>query len=363
MTTYRYSGYWFERDSFGAVTAWGVAQCDFVMRDADTTLRYDPGTGGAPGTWVPQPLNIRLDGQQITDGTSNTLFAGEFAFGDGSVRTVTGGLRVDGMPNGRTYVFSMGDDLPSLPTLGDAGAFFGDLTDGAVRSLTGAVREGVPFPLTDGTSNTIFIGEADVLDGTGGRDVWNAGASDDQVHGWAGGDRLSGAAGNDTLWGDGGSDTLYGGTGADQLYGGAWHDLLFGDGGKDSLFGGSGNDDLFGGGGADRLWGGDGDDILDGGAGNDTLNGGAGAGAFLFAVGSGRDRIVDFRVAEGDVLQISAALAGGAATGAAVLAAYGIRDTEGYRLDFGGGTSVLLEGIEPDTSAALTALAAAIVIF
>ena len=123
MTTYRYSGDWFERNAQGAVTAWGVAQCDFVMRDADTRLRYDPGPNGAPGTWVPQPLNIRVDGQRITDGTSNTLFAAEVAFGDGSVRLVAGGLRVDGMANGRSHVFGMGDDLPTLPTQGAANGF------------------------------------------------------------------------------------------------------------------------------------------------------------------------------------------------------------------------------------------------
>lgn len=364
MTTYRYSGYWFERNAQGTVTAWGVAQCDFVMRDADTRLRYDPGPNGAPGTWVPQPLNIRVDGQRITDGTSNTLFAAEVAFGDGSVRTVTGGLRVDGMANGRSYVFGMGDDLPTLPTQNAANGFaqvvFGD---GSVRSLTGAVREGVPFSLTDGTSNTVFIGEADILDGSARAESWNAGAGDDVVRGGGGADRLWGAQGSDSLWGDGGADTLYGGNGADQLSGGAWHDRLEGGAGNDALFGGSGNDDLFGGTGADRLFGGEGADILDGGAGNDVLNGGAGADAFLFAPGTGHDRIADFRVGEGDVLQLSVALIAGAVTGSAVLADYGRQTAEGFLLDFGGRTSVLLEGIEIETPAQTAALVAAIAFF
>lgn len=363
MTTYRYAGYWFERDGAGAVTAWGVAQCDFVMRDPDTTLRYDPGAGGAPGTWFPQPYNIRVDGQPVTDGTSNTLFAAEFAFGDGSVRFVTGGLRVDGMPNGRTYVFGMGDDLPTLPTLGDAQTFVQFLNDGSVRSLTGSVREGVPFSLTDGTSNTVFIGENDVLDGGSAAETWDAGAGNDVMRGGGGRDRLTGGQGNDSLWGDAGFDTLLGGAGADLLSGGAGIDRLLGGNGADTLSGGSGDDDLFGGAGADRLFGGSGADILDGGAGDDILNGGTGADSFLFAPGTGQNRITDFRLAEGDILQLSSGFLGGAATGAAVVTTFGSETVEGFRFQFSDGTWVLLEGLEVETPAQIAALAAAIVIF
>lgn len=364
MTTYRYTGYWFERDNAGAVTAWGVAQCDFVMQDADVTLRYDPGANGAPGTWVPQPLNIRVDGDRISDGTSNTLFAAEVPLGDGSVRFISGGLRVDGMANGRSYVFGMGDTLPVLSTRDDADGFmqvvFGD---GSVRSLTGSVQEGVPFSLTDGTSNTVFIGESDVLDGSNQPERWNAGAGDDLVRGGGGADRLSGAQGDDTLTGDRGNDTLAGGSGADLLGGGAGHDRLTGGGGNDRLFGGAGDDDLFGGTGRDILSGGSGNDILDGGAGDDGITGGSGADAFLFAPGTGRDRITDFRTGEGDVLQLAVALIAGPLTGTAVLADYGRQTIEGVLLDFGGDTSVLLEGVEIDSPSQQSALAASIEFF
>jgi ELWxxDGT repeat protein len=92
-----------------------------------------------------------------------------------------------------------------------------------------------------------------------------------------------------------GAETLDGSAMADELYGRDGEDLLRGIGGDD------------------RLNGGDGDDTLNGGAGADVLFGGAGADLFAFTTladsGPGfgsRDRILDFSMAEGDVMDLTA---------------------------------------------------------
>ena len=92
-------------------------------------------------------------------------------------------------------------------------------------------------------------------------------------------------------------DLIVGGSGADNLSGGA---------GADRLLGGSGDDVLDGGAGADRLEGGAGDDLLFGGPGQDVLVGGPGADRFLaLTLGDGRDVVLDFDAAQGDVLDLS----------------------------------------------------------
>ena len=74
------------------------------------------------------------------------------------------------------------------------------------------------------------------------------------------------------------------------------------DGGDDVINGGEGEDLIFGQ---------EGDDVISGGAGDDVLFGGSGADTFLFdAITDGTDTIKDFDAAEGDLLDLSALLAG-----------------------------------------------------
>ncbi len=74
------------------------------------------------------------------------------------------------------------------------------------------------------------------------------------------------------------------------------------DGGDDVLSGGAGNDVIFGQ---------EGNDIIAGGEGNDVLYGGTGADIFLFkAISEGVDTVKDFNAGEGDVVDLSALLAG-----------------------------------------------------
>ncbi|MNI72528.1 Poly(beta-D-mannuronate) C5 epimerase 7 [compost metagenome] len=90
--------------------------------------------------------------------------------------------------------------------------------------------------------------------------------------------------------------------GADTLMGGAGNDILFGQGGNDTLDGGKGND---------MLLGGTGNDTLIGGQGNDMLIGGSGADTFVWKSGDiGSDVIKDFKVSEGDRLDLRDLLQG-----------------------------------------------------
>lgn len=155
----------------------------------------------------------------------------------------------------------------------------------------------------------------------------------DRLYGESGDDAVEGAAGQDVLWGDahvfadedgvivGGNDRLSGGTGGDTLWGDgsvtAWRGGATIVGGDDRLSGGAGNDTLWGDGfcfeaetsvfrgGDDRLVGGAGDDYLFGdGQGHETGEFVGGSDTFVFRKGYGRDRIGDFRSADGDVIEL-----------------------------------------------------------
>lgn len=82
--------------------------------------------------------------------------------------------------------------------------------------------------------------------------------------------------------------------GNDTITGTAFNDLLTGLGGDDVISGLAGHDSLLGGDGNDTLDGGAGNDTLDGGAGFDNLLGGVGTDTYVFDLGYGQDRIVDF---------------------------------------------------------------------
>lgn len=119
---------------------------------------------------------------------------------------------------------------------------------------------------------------------------------------------LTGTIKADDLTGGRGDDTISGLLGHDALNGAGGNDLLGGGWGRDTLEGGSGNDTLLGGRGSDVLIGGSGNDQLFGGWGNDTLTGGLGADLFCFAGESGRDRVTDFRFADGDRIGLAAGI-------------------------------------------------------
>jgi Ca2+-binding RTX toxin-like protein len=219
----------------------------------------------------------------------------------------------------------------------------------------------------------------DTLYGGGGWDGLDGGADDDRLLGGYGNDRLLGQAGRDRLEGQMGSDRLSGGNGNDRLYGGLGHDTLYGgnnwdllnggrdrddlyggrgrdrlDGGthgdrllggpdNDRLLGRAGNDQLLGGDGGDTLYGGNGRDRLDGGAHDDRLHGGAGADVFVF--NGGRDRIDDFRPAQGDRLLLDGNLWRGNLQPQEVIRRFSDQRDGGVSLDFGDGDRLWIEGL------------------
>jgi Ca2+-binding RTX toxin-like protein len=177
-----------------------------------------------------------------------------------------------------------------------------------------------------------------------------------------GNDWIQSGTGSDDLNGGDGNDTLNGGTGADLLIGGTGNDIYVVDNVGDiigeflnqgtdtvqssvtwvlknhienltltgttaingtgnnlnnTIIGNSGNNTLIGNAGIDTLTGNAGNDILVGGLGNDVLTGGLGADIFRFnAPTEGLDNIKDFKVAELDIIQVSASgFAGGLVVG------------------------------------------------
>ena len=125
----------------------------------------------------------------------------------------------------------------------------------------------------------------DTICGEGGADTINAGVGRDTVFGGSGADVINAGGGRDTVYAQGGDDFVSGGRGQDMLIGGRGDDDLRGNEGADTILGGSGNDVLRGGQRIDVLTGGSGNDVLfggirgdqlDGGTGLDTYNGGAG---------------------------------------------------------------------------------------
>jgi len=182
--------------------------------------------------------------------------------------------------------------------------------------------------------------------------TWSGSNGNDIVAGDNNAQSLNGGNGNDIIFGNGGDDTLEGGSGNDILVGGTGNDTYVVDSTTDTIIenvgegtdtvqssvtfslasianvenltltgnssiNGTGNslDNVITGNGSKNIIdGGAGNDTIIGGDGNDTLTGGTGADHFRYtstADGgsisnqSGADHILDFNIADGDVIEIS----------------------------------------------------------
>ena len=260
----------------------------------------------ANGVVPPEAHNFTIEGNQINGGSSQGIWLSHLTTASITANILTtapGGaspptIRTDHTTN----VTVQGNTAPQINDVGSTGLSYGSNTltaNGGVGStLTGTA--GNDSLLGSSGSDTISAAAGDdIAFGAGGNDTIDGGDGNDRIYGEAGTDTLQGGAGNDMLDGGDGNDSLNGGAGTDELRGGA---------GNDGFFGGGGNDRLFGDAGGDTLYGDGGNDTLEGGAGNDVLTGGAGADRFVFADGSGADRITDFQDGTDviDMTQISA---------------------------------------------------------
>jgi Ca2+-binding RTX toxin-like protein len=243
----------------------------------------------------------------------------------------------------------------------------GDGTLGAVTLLAGddIIEEVVGAPPTSTpNADEIYLsrgwGGNDLMLGGGtrssffggdGNDTLDARAGDgNYLRGDAGDDSIQGAGGFDDINGNMGSDTAHGGAGGDWVAGGKDNDLLYGDAGDDVVYGNMGDDTVSGGDGADVVRGGQGDDVVSGGPGDDylsgdrgddTITGGTGADIFHGFQDAGIDRVLDFRLSDGDRVVIDA--------GAVYRLLQVGADTV---IDMGGANQMVLVGVQLSTLSA-----------
>jgi len=187
----------------------------------------------------------------------------------------------------------------------------------------------------------IFGGSgADTIRGADTPDTLLGGQGDDFITGGSAYNEINGNQGRDTIVGRSRTgDSLMGGQGDDVIDATAstGHDSVNGNLGDDVIRGGSGGVTLWGGQGDDLIFGGSGDDWISGDRGNNTMTGGGGADVF-HALCSGREVVTDFRLSEGDRVQLD--------PGVSYLVSQQGGDTV---IDLSGGGQVLLANVQAST--------------
>lgn len=256
-------------------------------------------------TLIGTSKNDTLDGGTLNDHLSG-LGGDDWLIAGSGNDTLLGGSGNDTFVAGRGADILKGGKGTDTADYAQAGSYLHIFLDDDLRRGTGGLAEGDRYHSIE-----------NVIGGDWGNYI---SGSDDA-------NRISGGANLDILQGGGGADTLTGGAEADELEGGSGNDRLFGGAGKDRLDGGHDNDTLKGGSGADRL---------KGSYGNDT---------FVFSSGAGADSVLDFLPGE-DTLKLDDALWGRSLTPGQVLNRFGDDSSGRVVLDFGGGDSVTLIGVE-----------------
>lgn len=319
----------------GATFAQGreAARVEATITDDDTLiLRASTGDDGTPEGGRRAPGIYRVELERVGDLSGEDVIAWTASRAGGADSADRRDF-VGPMPSGE-IAFAAGDStaVAEIALKGD-----GDVEKDEFFRLSFAAVSGESTLALDDV--VVAIGNDDawrVIRGTAESDRLVGSARWDRIKAGDGDDLLKGKGGVDALKGEAGDDRLLGQNGADRLFGGRDADALLGGEGGDALFGGKGRDLLLGGDGRDELVGGKGADLLTGGLGADRLKGGKGADLFDFAVGDGRDRILDWQDGV-DRIQLRG--------GPASLADLVVEDARaGARVSYGERDSILLAG-------------------
>ncbi len=347
-----------------------------VMTDTLAGIENVIGTAGNDRISGSDEANLidAGDGDDLVDalGGDDTLIG---ALGDDTIEGGDGSDTVDYSAFEEAFV-NIGDS--------DAGVGGLILAAGEANGKIGGVS--VMTDTLAGIENVIGTAGNDRISGSDEANLIDAGDGDDLVDALGGDDTLIGGLGDDTIEGGDGSDTVdysafeeafvnigdsdagvgglilaageangkIGGlsvmtdslAGIENVIGTAGNDRISGSDEANLIDAGDGDDLVDALGGDDTVLGGDGDDTIDGGTGNDTLEGGEGDDLFVFADGDGADRIEDFEdpASGGDRIDVS---------GVSSVSGFGdlaISAVGGDALvDFGGGDSITLIGVDPAT--------------
>jgi Ca2+-binding RTX toxin-like protein len=267
------------------------------------------------------------DDNTIKSGSGNDDLSG----GDGN-DTLDGGTGADNLIGGNgndTYIVDNANDMIV--------EYFNQGIDTVQSALTYTLKTNVEnLTLTgttaiNGTGNTLN----NTITGNSANNILTGLAGNDILNGGLGADTLIGGVGNDTYYVDNVADVVTENLneGTDIVNSSVTYTLsnnietliltgttaIDGTGNTldNTITGNGANNTLIGAAGIDTLTGNAGNDILVGGLGNDLLTGGIGADIFRFnAPNEGLDNIQDFKVAELDIIQVSAAgFAGGLVVG------------------------------------------------
>lgn len=219
----------------------------YYLNGSQILSRYADASGADQS-----PTTVLIDGENLA--YDYLHYGAAYGHGiSGAVDSLTFGAWIDGVTTGTQGI-------------GAAGRISGLDTGLVIEGFDLFAAPGSGF---DPAANPVYALYAAVRDKNADAIYDLISQYDLHVTGSAGDDSLNGYAGEDVLRGMGGNDLIDGSEGDDKLYGGS---------GKDALYGGAGDDVLVGGAGKDKLWGGEGDDL------------------FVFAPGSGCDKIMDFEL-------------------------------------------------------------------
>jgi len=311
----------------------------------DDTIAGSFFNGGGPETFDPTLLRGEDGDDSIVGGAGADDIGG-----DAGNDTLDGGAGDDALDGGAgNNLIYGGAGVDSVSYASATAAVTVDLQAGVATRADGHdTISDVETVIGGGFGDTVRLAPTGgTVMGGGGADTITASGGQTYLRGEAGDDTIAGGSGFDDINGNQGNDTAHGAAGDDWVVGGKDNDVLFGDAGDDIVWGNLGNDTLDGGDGNDQVRGGQGDDVLSGGAGgdylsgdrgNDTITGGAGADTFHSFPGAGIDRVLDFRVSEGDKVMLD--------PGTSFTVGQVGADTV---IDLGGGDQVILVGVQMST--------------